>query len=142
MPELPPCQSKPAQYAVKRALDYALAAGTLAIGAPLLLGLAAAIRLDSPGPALYPQDRVGHRVANQCTHGLGIAQLELLRHGHKLPVRERAFRRDQLCHGAADEAVTAGDEEPPLHGHAFAHALALSSAGYAVVGSAWPRASR
>jgi lipopolysaccharide/colanic/teichoic acid biosynthesis glycosyltransferase len=46
-------------YAVKRALDYSLAAGGLVALSPLMLAIAAAIRLDSPGGALFVQERLG-----------------------------------------------------------------------------------
>jgi len=44
---------------LKRASDLVLGAIALAIGAPLLLGIVAAIKVDSPGPLLYRQRRVG-----------------------------------------------------------------------------------
>ena len=43
----------------KRALDFVLALGGLLCLSWLLLGLAAAIRLDSPGPVFFKQKRVG-----------------------------------------------------------------------------------
>ncbi len=43
----------------KRALDLALAVPALVVLAPVLAAVAAWIRLDSPGPALYRQRRVG-----------------------------------------------------------------------------------
>lgn len=43
----------------KRAFDLLVAAAALLLLGPLLLVLAAWIRLDSPGPALYRQERVG-----------------------------------------------------------------------------------
>ena len=43
----------------KRAMDVALAAPALAILAPAMLCIALWVRLDSPGPALYRQQRVG-----------------------------------------------------------------------------------
>jgi exopolysaccharide biosynthesis polyprenyl glycosylphosphotransferase len=46
-------------YRLKRAIDVAAAALTLAFLSPLLAVLAVAIRLDSPGPILYRQTRVG-----------------------------------------------------------------------------------
>jgi exopolysaccharide biosynthesis polyprenyl glycosylphosphotransferase len=45
--------------AVKRAFDVAVSAMALLLLSPVLLGVAAAIRLDSPGPALFRQRRVG-----------------------------------------------------------------------------------
>jgi exopolysaccharide biosynthesis polyprenyl glycosylphosphotransferase len=44
---------------VKRAVDLALTFVVVLIGAPLLAAIAIAIRLDSPGPILYRQRRVG-----------------------------------------------------------------------------------
>src|SRR5256885_17247045 len=45
--------------AVKRALDYSLAAVLLVLTAPLIAVCAALVRLTSRGPALYSQERVG-----------------------------------------------------------------------------------
>jgi exopolysaccharide biosynthesis polyprenyl glycosylphosphotransferase len=44
---------------VKRAIDLLIASVALILIMPLLLVVAGAIRLDSPGPALYQQQRVG-----------------------------------------------------------------------------------
>ena len=43
----------------KRGLDIVLSALGIAVLSPVWLGLAAAIRLDSPGPAFFRQKRVG-----------------------------------------------------------------------------------
>jgi lipopolysaccharide/colanic/teichoic acid biosynthesis glycosyltransferase len=43
----------------KRSLDVALAGMGLAVTAPLMAVLAAAVKLDSPGPALFVQHRIG-----------------------------------------------------------------------------------
>lgn len=45
--------------AVKRLLDVTLSSLVLVLATPVLLLLAAAIKLDSPGPALFVQERVG-----------------------------------------------------------------------------------
>jgi exopolysaccharide biosynthesis polyprenyl glycosylphosphotransferase len=45
--------------AVKRAVDLAGAAVGLALGGPLMAAIALLVRLDTPGPALYRQLRVG-----------------------------------------------------------------------------------
>jgi exopolysaccharide biosynthesis polyprenyl glycosylphosphotransferase len=44
---------------LKRALDLAITVPVLAVLAPLLLGIALLIKLDSRGPILYRQERVG-----------------------------------------------------------------------------------
>src|SRR5207237_5556882 len=45
--------------AFKRLVDVVLAAVGLALAAPLMLLTAIAVRLDSPGPIFYRQERVG-----------------------------------------------------------------------------------
>jgi sugar transferase (PEP-CTERM system associated) len=44
---------------LKRTVDLALAAFGLALGAPLMVATAIAVRLESPGPVLIRQERVG-----------------------------------------------------------------------------------
>jgi polysaccharide biosynthesis protein PslA len=51
----------PFQQAAKRVQDTVLAAGLLLALAPLLLMVAAAIRMSSPGPVLFRQPRWGYR---------------------------------------------------------------------------------
>jgi lipopolysaccharide/colanic/teichoic acid biosynthesis glycosyltransferase len=46
---------------LRRALDLAVSVPLLVVLSPLLLGIAVAIRLDSGGPAIYRQRRVGLR---------------------------------------------------------------------------------
>lgn len=47
------------QPALIRALDLGLAAAGLVVAAPVILGLALAVRVTSPGPGLFAQVRVG-----------------------------------------------------------------------------------
>src|SRR5919205_367014 len=47
--------------ALKRALDISLVAVLLVILLPVLLLCALAVRLDSPGPVLFRQERIGRR---------------------------------------------------------------------------------
>jgi lipopolysaccharide/colanic/teichoic acid biosynthesis glycosyltransferase len=46
-------------YALKRALDYGLAAGGLLACGPAMAAIAVAIKLDSPGNVLFVQERLG-----------------------------------------------------------------------------------
>jgi lipopolysaccharide/colanic/teichoic acid biosynthesis glycosyltransferase len=48
------------QMALKRTLDVAVAGVLLILGAIPLALVALAIRIDSPGPILYPHERIGH----------------------------------------------------------------------------------
>jgi exopolysaccharide biosynthesis polyprenyl glycosylphosphotransferase len=48
-----------AKHELKRVMDVAMALGALLALSPLLLVLAVIVRLDSPGPILFRQDRVG-----------------------------------------------------------------------------------
>ena len=45
--------------AVRRAIDVTVSAAGTAVTAPVVAALAAAIRLESPGSAIYRQTRVG-----------------------------------------------------------------------------------
>jgi lipopolysaccharide/colanic/teichoic acid biosynthesis glycosyltransferase len=47
---------------LKRAIDIVGAASVLLLLGPLILSIMALIRLDSPGPAIFKQQRVGRRV--------------------------------------------------------------------------------
>lgn len=49
------------QYQIKRAIDVVGALVVLIVGLPLWLLIALAIKLDSPGPVLYSQMRLGYR---------------------------------------------------------------------------------
>jgi lipopolysaccharide/colanic/teichoic acid biosynthesis glycosyltransferase len=51
----------PGYFVGKRALDLAGSAALLVLLAPAIAAIALAIRLDSPGPALYRQERIGGR---------------------------------------------------------------------------------
>lgn len=57
-----PAEAEPTwQGVLRRSADILLATGLILALAPLLLLVALVIRLDSPGPALFRQRRVGHR---------------------------------------------------------------------------------
>jgi exopolysaccharide biosynthesis polyprenyl glycosylphosphotransferase len=56
---LPHREWRPEQLAVKRAFDLLLATAALVLAAPLMLGIAIAVRLTSPGPIIFRQVRVG-----------------------------------------------------------------------------------
>lgn len=48
-------------YGAKRAMDVIAALALLILALPLLVVIAIAVKLDTPGPALFVQDRVGSR---------------------------------------------------------------------------------
>ncbi len=52
-------ESRGPRYMLKRAFDFGSALGALMVLTPLLLAVAAVVRLTSPGPALFRQTRVG-----------------------------------------------------------------------------------
>ncbi len=56
----PAAGERPWQSIARRGIDLVLAAAVVLLLSPLLLALAIAIRLDSRGPALFRQRRVGH----------------------------------------------------------------------------------
>ena len=56
---LSPARISPSSRLLKRAVDYVVALAMLVLFAPLMLLIALAVRLDSPGPALFRQRRLG-----------------------------------------------------------------------------------
>jgi len=85
----------------KRALDIAIALPALVICTPLLLVLVLLIRLDSPGPALFRQTRIGYQGRPFTMH-----KLRTMFHGtsdtlHRLAVIS-------YIHGAAMPAMAGG----------------------------------
>jgi exopolysaccharide biosynthesis polyprenyl glycosylphosphotransferase len=69
-------RSGPIARVTKRAIDICVSAIGLALISPLLLLVAAAIRLDSKGPVFYRQERVGE--GGRPFH---VAKLRSMRHG-------------------------------------------------------------
>jgi len=57
--EITPQMMPPWEESTKRLIDIAVSAAILGIGAPLWLLVAVFIKLESPGPVLYRQERVG-----------------------------------------------------------------------------------
>jgi len=56
---LPPPRLSSSSLFLKRTMDLVIAAGTLALLSPLLLLIAVAIKLESPGPVIFRQVRMG-----------------------------------------------------------------------------------
>jgi lipopolysaccharide/colanic/teichoic acid biosynthesis glycosyltransferase len=54
-----PARSRRLHYWLKDVLDIVIAVATLVVASPVLLIVALAVKLDSPGPAIFKQRRVG-----------------------------------------------------------------------------------
>ena len=92
---------------VKRAMDLAGSLGALLLLAPMLLVLAVAIRLDSPGPILFRQQRIGR-------HGKSFQMLKF-----RSMVDEADQLKDEIAHlneGAAGLFKIAEDPRRTLVG--------------------------
>jgi len=61
---LPVIQAHPGYWRVKRGIDIIVSASLLLLLSPLLLLIACAIKVTSPGPVLFVQERVGYDRAN------------------------------------------------------------------------------
>src|SRR5262245_39101522 len=72
----------------KRGLDVALAVGSLVVLAPLLLFIALAIKLDTAGPVLYSQLRIGQRGRPFRLHKFRSMQADADRRGPPLTGRD------------------------------------------------------
>jgi exopolysaccharide biosynthesis polyprenyl glycosylphosphotransferase len=59
---LPPARISPSSRLLKRAVDYIVALTMLVVLAPVLLLIVLAVRLDSPGPVLFRQRRLGRNM--------------------------------------------------------------------------------
>jgi lipopolysaccharide/colanic/teichoic acid biosynthesis glycosyltransferase len=81
----------PAGLAAKRAIDLLIAVPALMLFGPVMLAIAVAIRLESPGPALFRQDRLG-------------------RHGREFV----AVKFRSMVVGAADGEVREGERDPRI----------------------------
>ncbi len=86
---------------MKRALDLAIAAPAALVTLPLMLVIALAIRLDSPGPAILKQKRVGLRGATfECrkfrsmyvNNAPGVHQEVVARWFHGIPDAHGGFK--------------------------------------------------
>ncbi len=91
--------------ALKRAFDIAVSAGMLVLLAPVFALTAIAIRLDSPGPVLFRQRRVGlhgrdfvfYKFRSMCADA--EAKLESLRHFNEVTGPVFKMRRDPRVTG-------------------------------------------
>jgi exopolysaccharide biosynthesis polyprenyl glycosylphosphotransferase len=59
---LPPVSVSRSSRMLKRALDYVVSLGMLLVLVPVMAAIAIAIRLDSPGPVLFRQKRLGYQM--------------------------------------------------------------------------------
>ena len=59
---LPPVRLTPSWRLIKRIFDVVVAAAMILVALPLLLVLAVAVRLDSPGPVFFRQRRLGQEM--------------------------------------------------------------------------------
>lgn len=74
----------------KRAFDLVVAALALLLLSPLLLALAVAIKLDSPGPVFFRQERVGRRGVPFRIHKLRTMKHDPLGNGPLITVGDDA----------------------------------------------------
>ena len=81
---------------LSRAFDVVVSAVLLSVLSPLMVLIAVAIRIDSPGPAIFTQERLGR--------------------GCK-PFRMRKFRTLRICRGEIATTVPKGDARVTRVGH-------------------------
>ncbi|MDI3340756.1 MAG: sugar transferase [Sphaerobacter sp.] len=92
---------------VKRGMDIALAGAGLVILSPLLLIIAILIKLDSPGPVIFAQERMGAR-----PRGRGPARVWEIRPFHMYKFRSMVHNADQTLHQAHIAAFASGQLAP------------------------------
>jgi sugar transferase EpsL len=96
------------RYAAKRAMDIALAASGLVLLAPIMIGVALAIRIAMGRPVLYWQLRPGYHARPFHIVKFRSMRGELDRHGRVIPVDQRITRLGHLLRR------TSLDEMPEL----------------------------
>jgi lipopolysaccharide/colanic/teichoic acid biosynthesis glycosyltransferase len=94
----------------KRIFDFLLAGFGLVLLAPLLLAIAVAIRLESPGPAFFRQERIGRRGVPFRIHKFRTMRHDPLRGGPQITVGEDA----RITHVGAFLRRSKLDELPQL----------------------------
>jgi len=88
------------EHLLKRSLDIALSSVALLLLSPVFALVAVAIRLDSPGPAIYAQERVGlnrRRSRDQNGNGGGDRNGHANHAEHEMPAGWE--RREADCYG-------------------------------------------
>ncbi len=113
-------QGKRLYYACKRSMDLVLSLSILILAFPLLLLVAFLVRIDSPGPIFFRQERVGLRKVRRngrvkwslCT--FTMLKFRTMQHGC-----------DSTVHQNHMKALIEADEpeSPANHGRAFNHKL-------------------
>jgi lipopolysaccharide/colanic/teichoic acid biosynthesis glycosyltransferase len=93
----------PFYFAAKRALDVGLGLFALVLLSPLMLVIAILIKLDSPGPVLFSQTRVGARLER----GRDRWSWKI-RHFNMLKFRSMVHNADQSLHQAHVQAFVQG----------------------------------
>lgn len=105
-------QERAFHFFLKRALDLLLGGSALILLSPMLLTIAIVIRLDSAGPALFKQERLGRNM-----RPFTIYKFRTMRHGapdslHRDAVRRTAqVRRSEL---GGDEAAFKSLADPRI----------------------------
>ena len=77
---------------IKRGLDILLGSAVLAATAPLMLLIAIAIKLDTPGPAIFSQERVGFRGRRFMVHKFRSMRMDAERHTGPMWAKENDDR--------------------------------------------------
>ena len=88
-----------------RALDILVSAAALVLLAPLLLAIAAAIRLDSRGRALFRQERIGRDMEPFVVNKFRTMHVDTANDEHRAFV-ERLIAGDAECHSALFKLAT------------------------------------
>lgn len=110
--------SRPLYYFFSRAVDLAVAVPLLLAFSPLFLLIALLIKLDSPGPAIFVQTRVGGqpRPGDECVGGARVFKFYKFRsmYKHVTSERHRQFIKAYMANDhAAMAALQNGEVKGP-----------------------------
>jgi lipopolysaccharide/colanic/teichoic acid biosynthesis glycosyltransferase len=97
--------------ALRRSFDLLFAGVLLLLLSPMLIGVAAAVRLDSRGPALFRQRRVGHHQREFTLFKFRSMRLDADPRGHQEYVTALIKASDSVPDGASDSAPDGGRKD-------------------------------
>jgi lipopolysaccharide/colanic/teichoic acid biosynthesis glycosyltransferase len=100
-------QDRPSYHSCKRCIDFVLAVILLVVLFPVILLVALLIKLDSPGPCFFVQDRVGARRTRQ-----GDRYVWKMRVFRMYKFRSMVHNADPAVHQARVKAWMGGQADP------------------------------
>jgi lipopolysaccharide/colanic/teichoic acid biosynthesis glycosyltransferase len=108
-------KERPGYFLAKRVLDCTLALIGLLVASPVLLVAWALVRLTSPGPAIFRQERVGFRGRRFVVFKFRSMYVDNDERLHRAAYEQ--FLRGERLSGKVDDTVPGAEDHPRKHKH-------------------------